>query len=117
MKKVLLFVILITNYFSLTPVINVPKNWDIVKFKEENEYIFAGIVKKSKNNFKPSINIAREISCLSLDEYVKLAKNDHENEINTSYDILDTLEIDNTKATISQINKNFGSFNIKMLQL
>lgn len=100
-----------------TPFFISPKNWEVVNPKHYPPYISISFVKKEISTCRPTLNLAVQKTSLTLDEYVKAAKNIHLKDRNTSYKILQKIRLIQGTGVICKINKTANAIDFEMLQM
>ncbi len=120
--KRLFFSISILIFFDLSsqekiPFFIPPKDWVLSNPKTYTKYIKVAFSKNQKAIYRPTINLSIQQTDLSLDEYSAEAKKIHEKEPNTTYKILDKIDLKSGQATLSEIFKNTHSIDYKILQM
>ncbi len=93
-----------------------PKKWEIVSTKDFASSIKIGCVAKSKNNLKPSLNLAIEKTKVSFEDYIKAVKDRHISKRKNTYTSLGYLDIAKNKAHLSQIDTKTKCGDMRILQ-
>ena len=120
MKKIFSFIVLcfVSSLLADTePFFICPKNYEIANPKTYNKYIKIAFSKNEKSICRPTLNLSIQKTVLTLDEYTKEAQNIHQKTGNTTYTILGKIDLDQGKASLSQIDQNIHSTNFQMLQM
>ena len=93
-----------------------PANYAIVDSKTLPSQVLIGFVKKSHEQFKPSINLATEKIKGSFDEYILAVKNMYHSKRNTFVKDLGFIQTKKGPAKLLEITKKIDSLTIYQLQ-
>lgn len=124
MKKIILIFILFLLTQKIYAINDVkipffipPEKWEIVNPKHYPPYVIISFIKKDLSTCRPTINLAVQKTSLTLDEYTNQAKKIHIKEPDTSFKILDRVDLSDAKAIICEIRKKIDSIDFNILQM
>jgi hypothetical protein len=119
LKYLIIFLILINNIvgFEKYAYFSEPKGYEIVNPKAYTECIKIGFIKKKLNTFSDSINLATQITSLTLDEYIKEVEKTINEDNNSKWEKIGFLKTKNFNVYLAKIEKNTKFGKVKMLQM
>jgi hypothetical protein len=118
-KYFIIFLILIFNIFGLEKYayFSEPKGYEIVNPKAYTKCIKIGFIKKKLNSFSDSINLATQITSLTLNEYIKEVEKTINQDNNSKWEKIGFLKTKNLNIYLAKIEKNTKFGKVKMLQM
>ena len=116
MVKFLICSLFSISLFASTCYFIPPDDYGIAKTQNIPPQVITGFVKKSKERFKPSINLATEKIDISFEEYLIAVKDMYKKEKDTFAKEIGTIQTKKGKARLFEITKKIDYLTIYQLQ-
>lgn len=109
------------TYGAKSPFITLPpKGWECIndpqQLPQKVKVIFVGSSGQGNNPFTPSLNLATEVTALSLKEYAAQAKAYHESRAGTRCTVIGTIQTNAGPAHMLQIDRSSQWGDIRFIQ-